>query len=311
MRMLSLSCVSGATFFAAVLTSGCGSKAANSGNGSGGNSGSGGAGNGSGGSNGPICTASDDDLISDFTTDNGVHQVDNRQGGWYTYGDKSGFGVLMPPEGGSAAPDLTAGNTNCSGPGSLHVIAMTFNDWGAATGVDFVASSMNPLGARAKGTYDATKYRGVAFWAKSAAGKPIKFVQVSFLDPYTAIPSILSNDQACAYSKDPTNPAMTAKNCSPYLVKFGYGYTGDDATAQAEDYPGYVKYEIDDTWRRFEILFSDTKQDRNNPGQQSPGNKLAVSQLTGMAIQVNSDHSTKPPTANDFEIWIDDVSFVK
>ena len=41
----------------------------------------------------------------------------------------------------------------------------------------------------------------------------------------------------------------------------------------------------------------------------SPGNTLAVSQITGMAIQVNTDHSTVPPTATNWELWLDDVSF--
>jgi hypothetical protein len=245
-----------------------------------------------------------DDLISDFSNDNGVFPVDGRTGGWYTYADDSGFGTIDPAEGGGATPDLDTGNPNCSGPGTLHVISSGFADWGSAMGVDFAPTVTLDTGDRAKGTYDASKYRGIAFWARAAA--PIPFVQVSVMDPYTTIPSILSADQACVY-----NASMPTKNCSPYLVKFGYGYMGEALTPVMEDFPKYIGVQIDTTWRRFEILFTDMKQDRTNPGQMSPGNMLAVSQITGMAIQVNTDHSTSPPTATNWELWLDDVSFIK
>ena len=243
------------------------------------------------------------DLISDFTSDTGVKPFDGRQGGWYTYGDKNGFGELDPPEGRGTIPDTTVGNSGCSGPGSLHVTAKNFLDWGAALGTDFKLPVAVDGGGTAKGTYDASKYRGVAFWAKAAA--PIKLLQVKFLDPYTELPSLLPIEQRCVYS------ASMPNNCSPYLVKFGYGRVGDDLAAAQEDYPKYVNYVVDTTWKRFEILFADAKQDRFNPGQQSPGNKLDLTQLEGMAIQVNTDRTDGGRVANDFEIWIDDVGFIK
>jgi hypothetical protein len=249
------------------------------------------------------CPATDD-LISDFTTDNGVYPVDGRQGGWYTYGDRSGLGTLTPMEGGAAPPDLDTGNPNCSGPGSLHVISTGFADWGSAMGVDFVPMTTTDAGGAAKGTYDASRYRGIAFWARSAM--PIPFVQVSVLDPYTQDRTTLPADQACRYVAN-----MPDMNCSPYIVKFGYGYMGEALTPVMEDYPRYIDTQIDSTWKRFEILFADMKQDRTNPGRPSPNNTLAVSQINGMAIQVNTDHSTVPPTATNWELWLDDVSFIK
>jgi hypothetical protein len=249
-----------------------------------------------------MCPAMED-LISDFKEDNGVFPTDGRQGGWYTYGDRSGLGTLTPKEGGSASPDLDTGNPNCSGPGSLHVISTGFADWGSAMGVDFVMMVPTDAGTNAKGTYDASRYRGIAFWARSVS--PIPFVQVSVLDPYTQDRTTLPPEQACIYSAGMPN------NCSPYLVKFGYGYMGEALTPVMEDFPKFINTQIDSTWRRFEILFSDMKQDRTNPGQQSPGNMLAVSQITGMAIQVNTDHSTVPPTPTNWEMWLDDVSFIK
>jgi len=256
-----------------------------------------------GGGNTSVCPATED-LISDFKMDNGVYPVDGRQGGWYTYGDRSGLGTLIPPEGGSATPDLDTGNPNCSGPGSLHVVSTGFADWGSAMGVDFVAKVPIDGGTSAKGTYDASRYKGVAFWARSVS--PIPFVQVSILDPYTANPTILAADQTCIYDS-----SMPDKNCSPYLVKFGYGYMGEALTPVMADFPKFISTQIDSTWRRFEILFADMKQDSTNPGRQSPGNTLAVAQITGMAIQVNTDHSTSPPTPTNWELWLDDVSFIK
>jgi hypothetical protein len=260
-------------------------------------------GGGGDGGNPNMCPAMDD-LISDFKMDNGVFPVDGRQGGWYTYGDRSGLGILSPAEGGAALPDLDTGNPNCSGPGSLHVVSMGFADWGSAMGVDFVPKAPSDAGGSAKGTYDASKYRGIAFWARSTS--PIPFVQVSVLDPYTGNPSILSAEETCIYDS-----SMPTKNCSPYLVKFGYGYMGEALTPVMADFPKFINTQIDSTWKRFEILFADMKQDSTNPGRQSPGNMLAVSQVTAMAIQVNTDHSTSPPTPTNWEIWLDDVSFIR
>ena len=94
-------------------------------------------------------------------------------------------------------------------------------------------------------------------------------------------------------------------------MKSGAGDAGAALASVTADDPSYIGYRIDDTWKRFEILFADAKQDRNNPGQKSPGDKLAVSQLVGMAIQFNSDSSTIPATSNDVEVWIDDVGFIR
>ena len=250
-----------------------------------------------------LCPAQED-LLSDFKMDNGIYPTDGRQGGWFTYGDRSGFGMLDPPEGGNALPDLDTGNPNCSGPGSLHVISSGFSDWGSALGADLVGKVAIDAGGTAAGTYDATKYKGIAFWARSAS--PIPFVQVAVLDPYTESPSILPTDQACIY-----DATMPDKNCSPYLVKFGYGYMGEAMTSVMNDYPKFINVEIDSTWRRFEILFSDMKQDATNPGRQSPGNVLKVDQINGIRIQVNTNHDTDPPTPTNWELWLDDVSFVK
>ena len=67
----------------------------------------------------------------------------------------------------------------------------------------------------------------------------------------------------------------------------------------------------DVNWKRFEVLFADTRQDPGNQGYHTPTDKLDVAHLTAMAIQINADYSTMPVSARNFEIWIDDVSFIK
>ena len=244
------------------------------------------------------CINSPADLIADFSVDNGLSPQDGRQGGFYTYGDPSEtsgtpLAVLTPPEGGPDPIDSTVGNA-CSSPlGSFHVTATGFKIWGAATGTNFVPLMADGV---TKGTYDATKYKGISFWAKAKA--PLTGVQVSFPDVWT---DAAANPTPLNASYDPcVYVAGANNNCSPYLVKFG------DAA-----FPAYMNTQIDTTWKRIDILFADTQQDVDNGGQGSPNNLLDVAHLTSMAIQVNAIHNADSTvTANDFSLWIDDINFL-
>ena len=260
------------------------------------------------------CPAADD-LISDFEVDNSLAPVGGRQGGWYTYGDTAGMFLT----GGSNGYNIDgSGNPNCSKNGSLHLKGAGFAMWGAATGVDWRPRPSDGDGGYGdKMTYDASAYRGVAFWAKASA--PLDGVQVSFPDLYTdgAAPS---HDMP-----DPTNPtgppicmaadgcrciynAQSALNCSPYLVQFGLK---GDAAADLAFSGVYSTYQLDTTWKRFEVLFVDTKQDPGNGGYHLPANTLSADKLTAMAIQINANYTTGSAQARDFEIWLDDVGFIK
>jgi hypothetical protein len=270
-------------------------------------------------SDGPVlpanCINSPADLIADFSVDNGLAPVDGRMGGFYTYGDPSEtsgtpLAVLIPPEGSTASIDATVGNA-CSSPlGSLHVQATGFKIWGAAMGTNFV-----PLMGSTKGTYDATKYKGVSFWAKATA--PLTGVQVSFPDVWT---DAAANPTPINAAYDPcVYVAGANNNCSPYLVKFGEGRTNGDGGASGDtgmdaaalQFPAYVNFQIDTAWKRFDVLFADTLQDKDNLGQGSPSLMLDVAHLTSMAIQVNAIHNPDSTvTANDFSLWIDDVNFL-
>jgi hypothetical protein len=255
-----------------------------------------------------------DDLISDFLVDNSLHAADGRQGGWYAYGDD--LGTFAFPNKFEISP--TEGTTACSGPGSLHFKGTGFAMWGAATGADFKPRPSDGDGGYGdKMTYDASKYRGVAFWAKASA--PLGGVQVSFPDLYTdgaapshdmpdpsnstGTPLCLASDGSCRCIYNP----QSALNCSPYLVQFGL--TGDAGAAVA--FAPYAAYQIDTTWKRFQILFVDTRQDPGNAGYHPPGDRLSLDKLTAMAIQINADYSTGAPVARDFDLYIDDVTFIK
>jgi len=248
-----------------------------------------------------------EELISDFEVDNSLAPVGGRQGGWYTYGDD--VGMFAKANG----YDIGEGNPNCSASGSLHIKGTGFAMWGAATGVDWRPRPGDGDGGYGeKMTYDASTYRGIAFWAKASA--PLDGIQVSFPDLYTdkAAPKhdmpdpldptmFLCMDCTCEYV------AGFPNNCSPYLVQFGK--TGDAAADVL--FSGYSTYRLDTTWKRFQVLFVDTRQDPGNGGYHTAANTLDVAHLTAMAIQINADYSTGLPQARDFEIWLDDVTFIK
>jgi hypothetical protein len=250
------------------------------------------------------CFSGTDDLIADFKTDNGLNPADGRQGGFYLYDDNSIKGTFDPPlVTGQAYPiDTQNGNDACSGPGSFHTKAANWGVWGAALGVDFEPKNSSGF----KGSYDASKYKGISFWAKS--GAPLSHVQFSIKDIYSdGDASFDGTDAADAGWTQCVYVANNAQNCSPFLVKFG-----EDAAY----FPNYQTYKIDTTWKRFDVYFADTRQDQYNKGFHAAADavnqsNLDTAHLTGMAIQVNADFSTNPPTANDFEIWIDDVYFIK
>jgi hypothetical protein len=277
-----------------------GSQGGSNGGSGGSTSGSTGGTTGTGGSSSTAsvvkCIDIADDLIADFKTDNGLNPVDGREGGFYVYGDGSIKGEFDPPlVSGEAYPiDTKTGNDKCSGPGSFRVKATGWGVWGSAMGVDFM-----PKDGTFKGNYDASKYKGVSFWAKATA--PLTRVQVSFPDIYTDgagnLSALDSSLSPCVYSAGATN-------CSPYLVKFG-----------DSQFPKYQDYQIDTTWKRFDVLFADTRQDQYNRGSHAAATpdetNIDVKHLTAMAIQVNAKFSASSVDPNDYEIWVDDIYFIK
>lgn len=112
-----------------------------------------------GGAGDGACTVAATALISDFEDGgNGVAQVAGRNGGWYTYNDKTG--TQTPAEGAT----VTASRGAVCGSYSLRTSGMGFTMWGAGLGTDL--ASMGSV----KGKHDASTYQGVSFFAKSGTG---------------------------------------------------------------------------------------------------------------------------------------------
>ena len=169
------------------------------------------------------------------------------------------------------------GNPSCSPSGALHIKGMGFSMWGAAMGVDWQPRPADGDGGYGdKMTYDASQYRGIAFWAKSSA--PLDGVQVSFPDLYTdggarrRTTCPIRPTPACRrlLARRPAGASTTpppSYNCSPYLVQFGL--KGDAAADLL--FSGYSNFQLDTTWKRYQVLFVDTKQDPGNGGYHTPG----------------------------------------
>ena len=255
------------------------------------------------------------DVIADFTIDNSLNPADGRQGFFHVWGDKSLAGQFDPPLDPSQPYvypiDLTTGNPKGSGPGSFHTHATNWGVWGAALGADFVPRTQPEAGVGYKGTYDASKYQGISFWARATT--VLTRVEVIILDAYTDWEATFAGLPV----PDGTDPTFTSCvlsndikfNCSPYLVKFRM-----DSTY----FPKYQSeaYQIDTTWKRFDVFFADTRQDQYNQGfhasaQPFTATNIDVSHLTSMTIEVTATYVGTTASPNDFEIWVDDVKFIK
>jgi hypothetical protein len=143
------------------------------------------AGAGTGASSGGVnCSAlplpsNMDDVVATFEEGTGaVLQVGGRGGGFYMFND--GTGMQTPP------PGMLPPAAKIDRCGSTYALCMSgknFMTWGAGMGTDFAPTSAG-MGMGTKQTYDASAYKGVAFWAKSNTATAS--VRVGFKDKNTA-----------------------------------------------------------------------------------------------------------------------------
>ena len=144
--------------------SGAASGSSNGGSsGSAGTAGTGGAsGNGASGASGASGSGgvSIVDLIDDFESGDGSLPATNgRDGAWYSYNDETVGGVQSPVP----ATMFTPESGGPSGAGlAAHTTGSGFTLWGAGIGADF-----NNNGS-VRGSYDASAYQGVTFWARGS-----------------------------------------------------------------------------------------------------------------------------------------------
>jgi hypothetical protein len=103
-----------------------------------------------------------EDLIDDFEdTDDEILANDGRSGSWIVTND--GTGAQDPGENESQLPVLLVPARGTSQRG-LHTAGKDFTDWGAS-----VLANLNEIGNEAA-LYDASRYTGVRFWARSGDG---------------------------------------------------------------------------------------------------------------------------------------------
>jgi hypothetical protein len=110
----------------------------------------------------PLTTTADD-IISTFEDGTGsVMQVAGRGGGFYMFNDMTGTQTPAP----GALPDAKP-VTRCESKFALCMSGSGFTTWGAGLGTDFAPTTAAAGGTATKMTYDASKYTGVSFWART------------------------------------------------------------------------------------------------------------------------------------------------
>jgi hypothetical protein len=112
------------------------------------------------------------DKIADFEMGSAdINSAPGRKGSFFTYNDKSATGVEAPPMDSVVAPMEIPGQ-RCTSKFALHVSAKGFTVWGAGFGSDIAygLDAAADSGASPRGSYDASGYTGIAFWARSEPG---------------------------------------------------------------------------------------------------------------------------------------------
>lgn len=158
-----------------------------------------------------------DDVVATFEEGTGaVLQVGGRGGGFYMFND--GTGMQTPPTG--MLPPATK-TDRCGSTYALCMSGKNFTMWGAGMGTDFAPTS-GGMGMGTKQTYDASAYKGIAFWAKSNTATAA--VRLGFKDKNTAPEGgqcdamMTSGAQAC---NDDWGKALNFTNAwQPFTVTF-------------------------------------------------------------------------------------------
>ena len=168
--------------------------------------------------------------------------------------------------------DADEGNTNCSGPAARCTSrGPGFAMWGAAMGVDWKPRPSDGDGGYGdKMTYDASKYRGIAFWAKSSA--PLDGVQVSFPDLYTDGGGAVARHarshepdrSAALHGADWSAGASTTPPPRSTAARTSCSSASRVTRPPTRCSPATRTTSSTPTWKRYQVLFVDTRQD---PGQ--------------------------------------------
>jgi hypothetical protein len=113
------------------------------------------------------------DMIADFEMGSAdINSAPGRKGSFYTYNDLTPAGVEVPPMNSMVTPVEIPGD-RCTSKFALHISAKGFTSWGAGFGSDIaygLDGTAADSGASPRGSYDASAYTGITFWARSEPG---------------------------------------------------------------------------------------------------------------------------------------------
>jgi hypothetical protein len=228
-------------------------------------------------------------MIDDLEDGTGILcNHEGRVGVWYAFNDGTGEQLPEPgPAGVPIEPELLEAPRGTSRH-AMHTSGVGFDDfgcgsdvtvWGAGIGFDlhFRESVYD--------TYDASSYRGIAFWAVSPVST---FIRVRLT---TVATTTAEYGGAC-----PEEP------CNPHFVLFA----------------------LQPEWSRYEVLFTDLIQlsDYYYPENPFLPDQLLNIQFLVPRDNDAEDHQDTPPVDMDgwnwnscqpleFDFWIDDVVFVR
>jgi hypothetical protein len=104
-------------------------------------------------------------LLDDLEdTDGLIPNVRGRAGAWWTAGDDTVTGTIVPAANTIAPAEAIPGG-RCDSKFGMRVTGQGFLDWGSLLGVDLVYGSRSD-GSEGTLPYDASAYTGVEFWAR-------------------------------------------------------------------------------------------------------------------------------------------------
>jgi hypothetical protein len=200
------------------------------------------------------------DLIDDFEDgDLVVSNSDGRGGSWWATNDKSSGGTQEP------TPFRASEIAGCQG--ALRYLTTRgsgFRKWGAQMGMLFLHT-----GSAVKRPYDASKYAGVTFWARS--GKGTEKVRVSLVGKDTE-----ASGGVC--QENPTG--QTAVACNNHFS---------------------AELSVGSSWKAYTVLFKDLKQ---TAGWGKTASAPDLTTTFGLLFTVSE-------TAGSFDLWLDDLAFVR
>jgi hypothetical protein len=110
--------------------------------------------------------------------DDAIIAASGRSGDWYCFNDGSAGGVQTPSPDDDFAPESGGANDSSH---AVHSSGSGFSTWGSGIGFDL--NGADPGGtSNAKGTFDASSFTGIAFYAKGAASVDVTLATLAVID---------------------------------------------------------------------------------------------------------------------------------